>query len=92
MSQMIFRIHAIRRMFERSISLAAVESVLKAGDVIEEYPDDKPFPSCLLLGIVEGRPIHIVAADDGENQVTIIMAVYEPDPSGWIDGFKRKRS
>jgi transcription elongation factor Elf1 len=40
------------------------EAVASAG-LVEEYPDDRPYPSCLLLGLTgTGRPLHLVAAYD----------------------------
>jgi hypothetical protein len=31
------------------------------GEIIEEYPDDKPFPSCLIHGeTFSGEPVHSV--------------------------------
>jgi hypothetical protein len=37
--------------------------VLHAGEIIEEYPDDTPYPSCLILGrTASGRSLHIVCA------------------------------
>ena len=53
---LVFRVHAIRRMFERKISVADIRQVLGAGEVIEAYPDDKPYPSRLLLGWIGGAP------------------------------------
>jgi len=45
-----FRVHAVRRMFRRAISVEDVRRVLADGETIEDYPDDKPYPSRLLLG------------------------------------------
>lgn len=42
--------HALERMMERGISRNTVINVLLAGEVIEDYSDDKPFPSALFLG------------------------------------------
>ncbi len=42
--EFIYRVHAIERMFQRDISEEAVELVVKNGEIIEEYLDDKPFP------------------------------------------------
>ena len=49
-SSLVFRIHAIQRMFERSVTRADVREVLATGEVIEQYPDDTPYPSRLILG------------------------------------------
>ncbi len=58
--RIVFSGHAIPRMFERQIDSNDVESVLRTGEVIAEYPDELPYPSCLMLGFVEGRAIHVV--------------------------------
>ncbi len=47
---LVFRIHAIKRMFQRRISKEDVQEVLETGETIETYPDDEPYPSRLLLG------------------------------------------
>ncbi len=53
--KLVFRVHAIQRMFERSIQDEDVRTVLRQGEVIEAYPDDTPYPSYLMLGWV-GAP------------------------------------
>jgi hypothetical protein len=66
------------------------ESILN-GEVIEKYKDDKPYPSCLISGkTYQGRPIHTVCAFVEEEDLTVIITVYEPDPSMWIKYKKRK--
>ena len=89
--KIVFRIHAIRHMFQRSITAGDVRSVLTAGQVIEEYPDDTPYPSKLLLGWCQGRPIHVVVAFSTDDQEMIVVTVYEPDPGLWESDFKRRR-
>ena len=65
-SQLVFRVHAIQRMFQRRISLDDIRTVLTTGEIIENYPDDVPYPSCLCLGRCESRPIHVVIANNNE--------------------------
>jgi len=61
------------------------------GKIIEEYMDDKPYPSCLISGETShGRPLHTVCAFVEEENLTVIITVYEPDPSRWINYEKRK--
>ena len=66
------------------------EAVLN-GKIIETYPEDEPYPSCLIYGrTTENRPLHIVCAyARGEDKVIIITA-YQPDPERWIDFERRK--
>jgi hypothetical protein len=66
------------------------EAVL-AGRIIESYPEDKPYPSCLIYGrTVEDRPIHIVCAYAEDVNSVIIITVYQPRLDQWID-FERRR-
>lgn len=90
MTKLIFRVHAIQKMFEREITPDDVKNVIDEGEVIREYIDDKPFPSRLILGWSGKRPIHVVAADDDHDQIIIITA-YEPDPQLWESDFKSKK-
>lgn len=91
MPKLIFRAHALQRMFERSISVEAVRAVVTSGEMLTAYPDDTPYPSRLLLGWINGRPLHIVATDNPAERETIIITAYEPDPNQWEADFKRRR-
>jgi hypothetical protein len=60
-------------------------SVLQ-GEIIEDYPDDAPYPSCLIYGTTfAGVPIHSVWAYNRDNQWAALITVYRPDPKRWID-------
>jgi len=62
------------------------------GKVIEDYPDDKPFPSCLIYGdTFSGDPVHSVWAYNQENQWAVLITVYRPDPRRWVDWRTRRR-
>ena len=91
MRRLVFRVHALQRMFERAISEDDVRHVLATGEVIREYPEDRPYPSRLILGWRELRPLHIVAADSTDEDAAIIITVYEPSPELWETDFKRRR-
>lgn len=88
--KVIFRVHAIERMFQQGISAAQVEQVLARGEQIRAYPEDKPYPSRLILGWIGDRPLHVVAADNTADGETIIITVYEPDPMRWDPSFRRR--
>jgi len=61
------------------------------GQIIETYPDDKPFPSCLIYGdTFGGEPIHSVWDFNQQNQWAVLITVYRPDPRRWIDWRKRR--
>lgn len=86
-----FRLHAVERMFERGISTDDVRKISEAGKVIEDYPNDKPFPSCLMLGHVGSKSLHVVLAIDQNTRRAIVVTVYEPDPKQWEAGFERRK-
>ncbi len=68
-----------------------VYQAIKIGKVIEEYLDDEPYPSFLVLGITDNkRPLHIVCAYSSELNLCFVVTVYEPDPKLWIN-FKLRR-
>lgn len=91
LGQLVFRPHAIQRMFGRSITPDQVRHALGTGEVIENYPDDRPYPSRLVLGWQETRAVHVVAARNEEDDETIVITVYEPDPKKWESDFRRRR-
>lgn len=83
-------VHVLKRLFMRRISQAdAVHAVLR-GEIIEQYPDDYPYPSCLILGTTEaGEALHVVCGR-GETDVWMITA-YHPDPEEWEADLKTRR-
>jgi len=86
----IFRIHAVKQMFARGISEVEVRAVLEDGETIEQSPDDLPYPSRLILGWVDKRPLHIVASLIDASTIAVIT-VYEPTDSRWKSGFRARK-
>ncbi len=67
-----------------------VFEVVTRGKIIEDYPEDEPYPSCLIFGRTSGsRPLHIVCAYAAEDDVVIIITVYEPRAARWV-AFERR--
>ncbi len=87
----IFRIHAIQRMFERRVSEEDVRQVLESGERIEDYSDEMPFPSGLISGRRGIRALHIVTAENTRDNELVVITVYEPDPSQWKSGSKDRK-
>ena len=89
--KLVFRVHAIERMFSRSISVEDVRRAVENGEMIEDYPDDKPYPSRLLLGWLGPEPLHVVIAENKPKDEVIVVTVYKPDPKIWEAGFRRRK-
>ena len=70
--------HAAVRIQERGIARLDVLNCLENGQVIEDYPEDFPHPSCLVFGYtLNNRVLHVVAGCDGE--YVYIVTAYFPD-------------
>jgi hypothetical protein len=89
--QLIFRVHALQRMFERRVSVEDVKIVVGSGETIEDYPEDKPYPSRLVLGWRGSRPLHVVVAHNLSDNEIVVITVYEPDPELWEADYRRRR-
>ena len=62
------------------------------GEVIENYPEDEPYPSCLIYGeTFSGNPVHSVWAFNEVTQWSVLVTVYRPDPYLWINYRTRKK-
>ena len=77
--------HCLERMGERDIKRADVKNCIRNGEIIEDYPDDFPNPSCLVFGqTIGGKVLHVVVGKD-DNNLYIVTAYYptldkfEPD-------------
>ena len=89
--RLVFRVHAIQRMYQRGIGEPAVRHAISTGEIIEDYPDDTPYPSRLVLGWHGRRPLHVVVADNADDKENIVITVYEPDLTEWESDFKTRR-
>lgn len=85
-----FSRHAFHRAVERNISADEIVQAGMMAEIIEEYPDDKYLPSCLLVGFTrQQRPLHMQVCYRDTNIVKIIT-LYEPDPRQWKRYRKRR--
>ncbi len=85
-----FTEHFLKRIHQRKIRLNDILLVLTEGVIIEEYPDDYPYPSCLMLGFtVNKKNLHIVCGLS-ETDVWLITAYY-PDSEKWSSDFKIRK-
>lgn len=85
-----FTIHSLDRLKERGILIHDVQNALKSGEIIEHYPNDYPFPSCLVFGISCGGRIMHVCCGIGNNKIWIITA-YFPTTDKWENDLKTRK-
>ena len=84
-----FTIHAFERCVERGISPEQVKSAILSGEIIEDYPNDKYGPSCLIYGATrEGKILHVQCS----MEPVWIVTAYDPtlNPEEWNRDYKRR--
>jgi hypothetical protein len=83
--QFEFSKHAVDQSILRHITVQEIREAIASGEVIEDYPEDKYGPSCLVMGYTAaGRPLHIQCSYPSRPLLKIIT-VYEPDARWWLD-------
>lgn len=84
-----FSDHAVKRMIQRSIDRIEIEEAVLYGEIIEEYPDDKYSPSCLIYGKTKsGRNLHVQISIPPS---VVIITAYDPDEAEWINNRVRRK-
>jgi len=78
-------------MMERSISRDMVRKVILEGEIIEDYPDDKPYPSALFFKYIENDPVHVVVSFDVQTNYCMIITAYRPDIDHFKPDYKTRR-
>ena len=76
-SNIMVTAHAAEQMKIRGIKIPDIYSAFDNGEIIEDYPSDYPYPSCLILYDPGNTPLHITA--------------YHPDPMKWEPDFRTRR-
>lgn len=83
-------VHSLKRMRERSISSLDYKNSIMTGEIIEQYPNDRPLPSCLILGNnLADAKLHNVSATD--NDYIYAITAYFPNRFEWEADFKTRK-
>jgi hypothetical protein len=64
-----FSEHAVDQSIIRHVAVEEIRQAILGGEIIEDYPDDKYGPSCLILGFIK-------RADHCTSNVVIPLARY----------------
>ena len=74
------------------IHVDEVLQIIETGEIIEQYLDDTPYASCLILGHTRsGRPLHLVCAPVSTEARLIVITTYQPDPNRWDPDLRRRK-
>jgi hypothetical protein len=75
----------------RRIKTGDIEQAVKSGNIIENYPNDPRGPSCLVLGRIGDRALHILFARLEAEEILVVTA-YEPDPEEWENDWQTRKA
>lgn len=82
--------HIFIRLLQRNITIDSVVCALQNGEIIEQYPTDYPYPSCLVLGLsLDNDYLHIVCGIS-DTELWLITAYY-PNANKWTNDFKIRK-
>ena len=84
--------HVNMRLQRRSIARQAILNAVDTFEVIEAYPEDKYFPSYLMLAKDSGEVFHILFATDVDEENVRIVTAYRPSPDEWDNDGKTRRT
>ncbi|MDP3694938.1 MAG: DUF4258 domain-containing protein [Desulfocapsaceae bacterium] len=78
--------HADEEAVDDGLTFEEIYFSVLHGEIIENYSNDKPYPSCLIMGMTfSGEPIHSVWAYNPGNSWVVLITVYRPDPARWLN-------
>lgn len=84
-------VHAHQEMVEDEVSYEEILEVLAEAHILEDYPEHRRGPCCLVCGRTsQGRFIHVVCTTSLDP--AIIITVYEPKPPKWVSPFQRGKA
>lgn len=83
--------HVNMRLKERFIPRTDIINSVDTYEIIEEYPEDKYLPSCLVYAKYNNYILHIQMAIDIKNNAVTIVTAYKPTLDKWEKDFKTRR-
>ena len=83
--------HADLEALADGLSFEEIAHSVAHGEILEDYPDDKPYPSCLIYGDTSGGdPVHSVWAYNQDSAFAVLITTYRPDPDRWVEWRTRR--
>ncbi|MDD3306861.1 MAG: DUF4258 domain-containing protein [Acetobacterium sp.] len=82
--------HVAQRIQERDISKHDITHRIVTGEIIEQYPEDYPNPSCLIFGsTINESVIHVVVGFDFD--FIFIITAYYPNTNKFEADMKTRK-
>ena len=87
----VLTVHLMLRCRERGIAYDDIKQTISEGAIIEQYPDDHPYPSCLMVHQLPNNSYMHIVVGLGDERLWIVTAYY-PDKARWDDDFKIRKA
>ena len=89
--QLRISVHAHQEMVDEDITTDQLFEAIASGEILENYPQHRRGPCCLLCGhTVAGRPLHVVCTTALE--LLIVITAYEPKTPKWSTPARRRET
>ncbi len=89
--RILWTYHVNMRLGRRFIARETIISAADSYEIVEAYPEDKYFPSYLLLGRQGEEAFHVLFGTDVDGQNVRIVTAYYPSPEEWEMDLKTRR-
>ena len=89
--RILWTYHVSMRLAGRFIPREAILAAVTTYQLVEAYPDDKYFPSYLILARHGSDAFHVMFATDVEGDNVRVVTSYRPDPGEWQADLKARR-
>lgn len=83
-------LHADDERLADGLTIVELEAVLSGCEIIESYPEDPRGESCLSLGFVNEKSVHVVCGRNSAGHL-VLVTVYIPAMPKWKDPHTRDR-
>lgn len=83
--------HMALRCEERGIEYETIKKAIQNGEIIEQYPSDYPYPSCLIFHRSESNKCLHIVVGLGDGLLWLITAYY-PDADEWENDYKTRKA
>lgn len=82
-----YSLHAELERKTEELTFAQIEQAILNGSILEQYPDTGRGESCLVVGLADRVPIHVVCGWRGDR--IVLVTVYIPRPPKFSDPWTR---
>ena len=89
--KLLWTYHVNMRMRDRFIHREHIVNSTENYEIIEEYPNDKYFPSYLIYSRYQNWVFHVLFAVDTDEDNVRIVTAYSPDLDEWEEDLKTRR-